>query len=108
MNIRIRNFRPGDEPAIVELYRAADAVDQAERGMMAVELNEWLTVPGVQPEQDFFVAEADGRPVGFAGFDIQTGTLDMHSAFSGGIVHPDYRRRGIATRLMETVEARAA
>lgn len=108
MNIQLRNIKPGDEAIILELSQAADAVDRAERGLSASEVNQWLTVPGVQPEQDFFIAEADGNPVGVVGFDIQTGTLEKHRAFVGGFVHPEYRRRGIGAKLMEAVEARAA
>lgn len=108
MNIQLRTFRPGDEALILELSQAAEAVDRAERSMSAVEVDQWLTVPGVQPAQDFFIAEADGKPVGVIGFDIQVGTLEKHRAFVGGCVHPEYRRRGIGAKLMGAAEARAA
>ena len=108
MTITIRNYRPGDEPSILELFAAADAVDKAERGLSENDLREWLTIPGVEPERDFFIAEVDGAPAGVIGFDIQTGTVAKHRAFTNGVTQPGYRRRGVGTRLFEAAEARAA
>ncbi len=108
MTIDIRNFKPGDEPGILDIFKAADEVDQAERGMSANDLQAWTTWPGVNPETDFFIAEAGGEPVGFAGVDAQTGQREKHLAFCGGVVHPRERRRGVGARLMQAVEKRAA
>ncbi|MBI4770686.1 MAG: GNAT family N-acetyltransferase [Chloroflexi bacterium] len=108
MNLQLRNFRPGDEPAILDLARAADAVDHAERGLSAADLDEWLHAPNQHPESDYFLAQADGQPAGFVGVNIEPGTHTAHRAVARGLVHPSYRRRGIGTQLMQAAEARAA
>ena len=53
------------------------------------------------PVAVYFIAEFDGRPVGYAG---------MHYVLDEGYianiaVHPDFRCRGIATALMERLDA---
>ena len=107
MTIQLRNYKPGDEPVILGLFKAADEADKAERGMSAVDLQEWMTSPGINPQTDFFLAEADGLPIGFIGVDALPGKREAHNAFCNGAVHPDYRRRGIGTTLMQVAEARA-
>jgi mycothiol synthase len=106
--ITIRNYTPDDKAALLAISVAADEVDRVERLMTAQELDEWLTIPGVQPCRDFFLAEVEGQPVGYAGFDVQTGSLERHTAFCEGQVHPSYRHQGVGTALMRAVEARAA
>lgn len=105
--IQLRNFKPGDEPIVLDLYRAADEVDRAERGMTADELNRWLTGHEIHPETDFFIAEENGVAVGFIGMDVLPDPETGPRAFCGGVVHPAHRRRGTGTRLMRAVEARA-
>jgi mycothiol synthase len=107
MKIDIRNFKPGDEAFVLDLYQAAEAVDQTERGMSASDLSGWMTWPGVDPQQDFFIAESGGRPIGFAGVDAQPGQREKNLAFGAGVVHPEYRRKGAGTRLMQAIEGRA-
>lgn len=108
MDIQLRNFRAGDEQLLLDLSAAADEADKAERRMFKEELEEWLHIPGCSPETDFFIAEADGQPAGYAGFDVQVGTRDRHIAYCGGAVVPAMRRRGIGNRLMEAAMRRAA
>lgn len=107
MTIQLRNYKPGDEPVILDLFKAADEADQAERGLSAADLQEWMTAPIVNPTTDFFIAEADGVPAGFIGVDALPGKREAHNAFCNGAVQPDYRRRGIGKTLMRAAEARA-
>lgn len=109
MEFSIRNYRPAaDEDALLAISAACDAADRVERRLTPDDLRHWLGIPGVRPEFDFFVAEAEGRPVGYAGFDVQTGSLERHTAFCNGEVHPAYRRQGVGAALIQTVERRAA
>jgi mycothiol synthase len=107
MNIQLRTYKSGDEPAILELFKAADAVDKAELGMSAADLEGWMTGPGTNPQTDFFVAEANETLVGFIGMDALPGACEAHKAFCNGVVHPNYRRRGIGAQLMQAAETRA-
>jgi len=107
MITKICNYQPGDEPVILDLFKAADAVDKAERGMSAIDLREWMTAPHINPSTDFFIAKADGRPIGFIGVDSLPGQCEAHYAFCNGVVHPDYRRQGAGAQLMQTAETRA-
>ncbi|MBI3241644.1 MAG: GNAT family N-acetyltransferase [Chloroflexi bacterium] len=107
MITKICNYQPGDEPAILELFRAADEMDKVERGMSAIDLQEWMTAPHINPSTDFFIARADGHPVGFIGVDSLPGQCEAHYAFCNGVVHPDNRRQGVGAPQMQTAETRA-
>ena len=93
--MRIRRFGAADEEQVVELWGLAfpDEPEWNEsRALIARKLQ-------VQPEL-FFVAELDDRIVGttIAGFDGVRGWVHKVAT------HPDYLRRGIATRLMAAAE----
>ena len=92
--MQLRPYAESDEQAVVELWRACD-----------------LTRPWNNPHRDierklqvqrhlFLVGETEGRIVAsvMAGFDGHRGWINYLA------VHPDYQRRGLATRLMHTVE----
>jgi mycothiol synthase len=54
--------------------------------------------------RDYWIAESAGRPVGFAQLGV------MHDSPSGRVellVHPDHRRRGHGTELLDAVRAQA-
>jgi mycothiol synthase len=108
MSVRIRNFQPGDEEPIVEVYAAAEAVDKAERNLSLTELQSFLSSPLIKPETDVFLAFDDEKLVGVNILETWTGTPDGHRVTVLGVVHPDHRKRGIGTQLMQTAEARAA
>src|SRR5690242_10646333 len=52
------------------------------------------------PNDHVFVAELDGRVVGFAGLHVREGKL-RHSAWLGIMVHDDFFARGIGRALMD-------
>ncbi len=110
MNLTIRNYRPGDEPAIVDLYSAAEAVDKTERNLAENDLRMLLTAPDMQPECDVFLAFAErgSELVGVTLLETWAGSPEAHRIQIWGIVHPAYRHRGVGTRLLQTAEVRAA
>lgn len=96
--MRIRAFEPGDEPAVVSLWRACG-----------------LVVPWNDPHEDirrkmsahpelFLVAEIDGRVVGsvMAGWDGHRGWLNYLA------VDPGTRRSGVGRSLVQEAESRLA
>jgi len=65
---------------------------------------EHLGQPNYSPEQDLFIAEIDGDIVGY--IDIKA-ELAMGRVVLGCWVHPEHRRRGLATRLFSCAIRRA-
>jgi len=93
-DVTIRSYRQTDHPAAVALWEASDlhlgGNDTPE--MIAWKLS---TQPGF-----FLVAEMDGKIVGTV-----IGSLERGWGWVQRLaVHPDYRRRGIARRLMQEAE----
>lgn len=99
MTITYRTHRPGDAEALSALTAVATPQDAV--------ATDWFTEnvlldPGFHPE-GLIVAEGDARPVGFvyavaapdAGENITGGWLTI------GGVHPDHRRQGVGTGLLE-------
>lgn len=104
--VRIRNYRERDLEPLVELINAADAVDQTEWGTSLQELRERFASPTLKPEENVFVAQARGQVVGYTRLRLEKG--DVESVFkTNGVVHPEWRRRGIGRRLLKRAHQRA-
>ncbi|MFO3796506.1 MAG: GNAT family acetyltransferase [Anaerolineales bacterium] len=97
--IKIRPFRyPQDYEAVCQLWEGMEKGVRLGASDTPQEIEKKL-----QRDPDLFlVAEADGQIIGsvIGGFDGRRGLI-YHLA-----VHPHFRQRGIASRLMEEVEAR--
>lgn len=106
-NIQLRKYRERDADLIVVLMNSADAVDHAGRSTSLEELREDYARPGLVPEENVFVAEAeDGRIFGVGSLSISTNSLE--SAFQARlIIHPMHRGRGLEDRMLERLERRA-
>ena len=109
MNIVVRDARRDDAPAIVALIAALAEFESlpgpdADAAARLVEHGF-----GARPHFESLVAEADGAIVGYAIFFTTYSTFRMRpTLFLEDIfVHPDARRRGIATMLMERLRALA-
>lgn len=107
MTCTIRTYRPTDLEEIVALINAADTVDQSQEGTSIQEKQEWLTVPGLIPEENVFIAEEDdGRIVGYA--QLRLVQSDAESSFRVRFqVHPIRRGRGLEERILARLYARA-
>jgi len=105
--IEIRNYGQEDLETLVALINAADAVDRQDRSVTREELVREMARPGHDPARDMFLAVTEqGRPVGYVALSLLSGQKE--SMFrSAGVVHPDYRRRGVGRRLMEAAQGRA-
>jgi len=81
-------------------------VDDAGFAITPTALGHRLAEPGVTPTENLFVAEIDGRLVGYA---LLRKRLEetVHRIGVAGIVHPQWRHRGIGTVLMRRAEERA-
>jgi mycothiol synthase len=109
--IMIRNYRPDDLPALVALINEADAIDKLERATTLEELEHELTFPTVSPETDCFLAFDGDRLVGYTDMYLRKGdaTMDTETTiYCWGVVHPQWRRRGLGRRLLEAAYGRAS
>jgi mycothiol synthase len=104
--VTIRNYGPADLLALVELINEADRVDDAGFATTSVALGHRLADPGVTPAEDLLVAEMDGRLLGYALVHKHLEEA-IHRIGVVGIVHPQWRRQGIGTALMQRAEERA-
>jgi len=105
-SLPIRNYRPGDEGAWLALIRSAPDFPYSlfNRSPSPDGLRMMLEHPYMDPAHNLFFAEAEGRLAGYGELWHAPGrprnTLRV-------LVHPDWRRRGLGTRLLRTIEARA-
>jgi len=104
-DLRCRTFRDEqDFRAIARLLSAAALVDGPDEARTEDEVRRYLTNPLAMPEENAFLFEVNGQLVAYVRTEFEEG---IDSAFYiRGIVHPDWRRRGIGTRVMERIEQR--
>jgi mycothiol synthase len=103
-----------DLPEIARLQNAEYAADGIRARTSVAELEPVYRHASdkFDASRDVILAEVDGRPVGFVQVDWVDTTDGLREYRSGGSVHPDWRRRGIGTRLLRAgwkrLAARAA
>jgi mycothiol synthase len=106
--IKIRTYRDEDLPALVKLINEADAYDKLERATTLEEMEHETHWPHYHPETDCFLAWSNGDLVGYADFFLCKAEAGAENTFySWGIVHPEWRRQGLGSRLLETIYERA-
>lgn len=101
---KIRNYRPSDFDAYVNLHIETERTDRAGHCTSRQVLREDLQRPGCDPEKDLFIAEAAGKIVGFLSI---TPELITRRVLLYCLVHPEHRRKGLAKRLLEPATRRA-
>ncbi|MGD2125136.1 MAG: GNAT family N-acetyltransferase [Desulfobacteraceae bacterium] len=100
----IRNYRPGDFKGYIQLHVEAEQVDRSGRYISSQALAECLGRPNYSPEKDLFILETDGKIVGYISL---TPELGIGRVLLDCLVHPRYRRKGIATKLFSRAMQRA-
>jgi len=101
----IRNFRPGDFASYVQLNVESEKLDPTGRCTSQQVLSEGLGRPDYRPGQDLFIAEVAGKVIGY--IDVRS-ELGIGRAVLDCLVHPEHRRKGLATELFHYASRRAS
>jgi mycothiol synthase len=104
----IRPFRgPADYEILADLFEACMPVDGFEQPRSKEYFQNHYAAFGIHPEHIGFIAEDDGRGVGYVvGGDDGESEEFGQRRFHVGLVHPDWRRHRIGTALLRLVQAR--
>lgn len=94
----IRTYCPDDFNGYLRLQVESEQLDPSERFITAQGLSDNLGRPNFTPQEDLFVAESDRRLIGYLGVTLEPG---IQRALLDVLVHPLYRRKGIATELLQ-------
>jgi len=92
----IRNYRPTDFNKYAQLIVEAEKLEPTGRCSSPEVLSENLYRPNYSPEQDLFVVETAGNLVGYV--DIAPEFI-IGQVILNCFIHPDHRRKGLATKL---------
>ena len=103
---QIRTYRDDDLPALVRLINAADRVDGAGFATTEEALAHRLSMFRAVMHAAVYLALEEERLVGWVMLWARR-ELSQDRIVANGVVHPEYRRRGIGTELMRHVEEHA-
>jgi mycothiol synthase len=101
---RLRNYQPVDFDRYVLLQVEVEKLEPMGRCVSRQFIAERLKRPNYCPEQDLFVAEVDKGIAGYMNIEPE---LAIGRVILDCAVHPEYRRRGLATQLFNCVMNRA-
>lgn len=101
----VRNYSPDDFDSYVRLHVEAEELDGAGYCVSPRVLRENLGRPNYSPELDLFMAEVEGVVKGCMNL---TPELGIGRVLLNCLVHPDHRRKGLATQLYYSALRRAS
>ncbi len=102
----VRGYLAVDLPALARLINQADRLDDAGFATTEQALAYRLEAPETEPGKNLFVAAVDGSLAGYILVNRRP-EPELERIGAVGIVHPEWRRRGIGTALMLRAEQRA-
>ena len=100
----VRNYRPADFDNYILFNTEMERLEPTGRCVSPEVLSENLNRPNYSPEQDLFIVETGGSIVGYV--DV-TPELDIGRVIFNCLIHPDHRRRGLASKLFDCARRRA-
>ena len=92
----IRNYQSNDFENYARLYEETANLDPTGHPVSKQLLADTLGHPSFHPHDDLFLAEEDQNLIGFVSAFLEPG---IGRALLDGLVHPGYRRKGVATDL---------
>ncbi len=93
----IRNYQPADFGNYVRLNIEAEKLEPTGRCVSPQDIAEHLSRSGHSPEQNVFVAEISGNIVGYLDVTLE---ITIGRVILACWVHPEHRRRGLATKFL--------
>lgn len=94
-------------PALLELERAGDAVDDPESVTDLADLEERFEDDGFDPVRDSVIAfDLSGNAVAYGEAFLEASGESVVTVHLNGVVHPDHRGRGIGQALLRWQEGR--
>jgi len=105
--ISIRPFNEGDNQSMLEIERLCPQGD--ENCAMGVDKKDIIARYKMYDNWDVLVAEKDGKVAGWIGLTLKPtpGREERYAYFTEVMVHPAFRRTGVATKLVEEAEKKA-
>ena len=100
----IRNYQPADFDNYVGLVIESEKLEPTGRFISSEIISERLHRPNYSPEHDLFIVETAGNIVGYMEIFPE---LTIGRVVVNCLVHPDHRRRGLATKLLGYAAHRA-
>ena len=100
----IRNYQPADFDKYLRLNIEAEKLEPSGRCISPQVLSESLGRPNYSPEQDLFLVKIAGNLVGY--LDVLP-ELTIGRVILNCWIHPEHRRQGIATKLLDYAVHRA-
>jgi mycothiol synthase len=100
----IRSYQPADFNSFALMKTEAEKLRPDGRHLSLQGIAKYLARPNYVPEQDLLMAEIAGNPIGY--MDITSERLIRRVVLDCWI-HPEHRRRGLATRLLSCALPRA-
>ena len=100
----IRNYQPADFDKFVLLKIEAEKLEPSRRGVSPQVIAEHLGRPNYSPEQNLFVVEVADSLVGYMDVRLE---LTIRRVILDCWVHPEHRRKGLATKLFSYATHRA-
>ena len=100
----IRNYQPADFNKYVQLIHGAEKLEPTGRCVSVQAVTEKLGRPNYSPEQDLFIVEIAGDFIGY--MDVVPESI-IRRVILDCWIHPEHRRRGLATKLVDHGTRRA-
>lgn len=97
--MEIRMFQKQDIYGIADLINEVYCVEKVGGVTTVEELNQWFDEPGEEIRENTFVALQDEKIIGYNALCHVKGESFIH-VYSYGTVHPNWRRKGIGTKLV--------
>jgi len=93
----IRNYQPADFTKYARLIYVAEKLEPTGRCVSPQAVTEKLGRPNYSPEQDLFIVEIAGNFIGYMDLAPE---LIIKRVILDCWIHPEHRRRGLATKLL--------